>query len=199
MKKLAKIISFLFHPTIFFLIMPYMLVFKMTGNLAMSLKWTFFSGIFVFIAIVLISLGKRRGVFSDFDISKKEERNKFYFIIYLLALIYFVTALFFKGVFFPLSIVVFGLIIGVVIFDLVNNFLKASIHIGVSCAYVISIGFLFGLNAFLAVVWLVPLLFWSRIILQKHTLKEGLVGGFLGSIITIITFLIGRYLHFRYS
>lgn len=197
MKKAAKIISFIFHPVFFFLIMPYLIIYRQTGNSFFALKWTVFSSIFIVIAGVLILLGRVKGVFSDFDISKREERSKFYFIVYFLAIIYFVIALFFKGAFFPLSIIIFGLIVGVVIFDFVNRRVKASLHIGVASSFVISISILYGINAFFFVLLLVPLLIWSRLVLKKHTLKEEIAGGILGSIITLLTFEIGKYLYLR--
>ncbi|MDP2649326.1 MAG: hypothetical protein Q8P10_00625 [bacterium] len=189
----AKFFSFLFHPVIFFLIMPYIVVYKHTNNNFSALKWAFFSSIFIFIALILLILGRIKGVFSDFDISKREERFKFYFLVFLLAFIYFVIALFFKGVFFPLSIIVFGLIFGLIIFDVINNYLKASVHVGVICAYVTTITIVYGFIGFLFSFWLMPLVFWSRLELKKHTFQEGMAGGFLGAIITIITFLIGKY------
>ncbi|MDO8658482.1 MAG: hypothetical protein Q7K55_07100, partial [Candidatus Levybacteria bacterium] len=89
----------------------------------------------------------------------------------------------------------FGIILGILVFNLVNYYTKASIHTGVACAFVISIGFLYGFSFFLGFLWIIPLIAWSRIITKNHTVKETILGGFLGGIITLLTFFIGKEIY----
>jgi len=42
---------------------------------------------------------------------------------------------------------------------------------------------------------LIPLVAWSRVFLKKHTMREAIAGGLLGSVVTIATFIIGVYLY----
>ncbi|RJQ37697.1 hypothetical protein C4559_03100 [Candidatus Microgenomates bacterium] len=193
---LARFLSFLFHPVIFFLIMPFMVVYRQTSDTSYAFKWAFFSAVFIFLGTALFLLGRIKGVFSDDDISKREERFRFYFILYFLVFVYFIASFFFKGVFFPLSIIVFGVLFGVLVFDIVNKYsLKASVHVGVACAFITSISIFYGVTAFLVAFWLIPLIFWARIKLKKHTLKEGIAGGFIGIAVTLFTFFLGKYLY----
>lgn len=193
MKKLAKFISFFFHPVLFALLMPFLVTYRVTGSGFYALKWAIFSLVFIFIGIILILLGRIRGIFSDFDISKKKERAEFFLLILILIFFYLLAAVFFKGLLFPLSIVALGIVFGVIIFVFVNKYIKASIHVAVSCAFVISIFILYGTYAFYLTFWVIPSVAWARLILKRHTMNEAIIGGFLGIVITLLTFLIGRY------
>lgn len=188
----AKFVSLLFNPVVFFLIMPFLVVYRQTQSGTYALKWQIFSSIFLFLGLVLFIIGRIKGAFSDEDVSKREERYKFYILLYILGFVYFLIAIFLKGVFFPLSIITFGIIFGILIFNFVNRFIKASIHVAVSVAFVITIGFLYGWIYLLLTLWIVPLIFWARIVSKRHTVKEAIIGAILGLIITLTTVLIGK-------
>lgn len=72
--------------------------------------------------------------------------------------------------------------------------MKVSIHMAVAAAYTVTIAMLFGVIPFLGFVWILPVMGWSRLRMDKHTDKELLAGMFLGTGITITTFFIGRSL-----
>lgn len=188
----AKFVSLLFNPIVFFLIMPFLVVYRQTQSGTYALKWQIFSSIFLFLGLVLFIIGRIKGAFSDEDVSKREERYKFYILLYILGFAYFLIAIFLKGVFFPLSIITFGIILGILVFNFVNRFIKASIHVAVSVAFVITIGFLYGWIYLLLTLWIVPLIFWARIVSKRHTVKEAIIGAILGLIITLATVLIGK-------
>lgn len=191
----AKAISLIFNPAIFFLIMPFLVVYRYSQSGFYALKWEIFSSIFLFLGILLFFIGRFKGTFSDEDVSNRKERFRFYILLYSLGFIYFVLSLFLKGIFFPLSIISFGIILGILVFNLVNYYTKASIHAGVACAFVMSTGFLYGWKILLGLIWIVPLVAWSRIITKNHTVKEAILGGFLGGIITLLTFFIGKEIY----
>lgn len=194
MKKLfAEYVSFFFHPVLFALLMPFLITYRITGSGFYALKWAIFSSFFIFVGIILIFLERIRGIFSDFDITKKEERFEFFLLLLILAFFYLLAAIFFKGLLFPLSIVSLGILLGIVIFVIVNSFLKASIHVATACAFVISIAILYGDRAFWLSFWVVPLIVWARLILKRHTLSEAVIGGFLGILITLITVFLGKH------
>lgn len=196
MKRFAAFLSFLFNPVIFLLIMPYIFVYRQTENSLYAIKWGLFSSLFIIIGVFFIFLGKWRGMYSDFDLSQREEREKFYAIALLLSICYFGAALFFKGIVFPLSIVGLGIVLGVVAFSVVNLFVKASLHVGIACAFVITISILLkSSDVFIFSIWIIPLVIWARLVLKRHTLKEVVAGGFLGSIITLVTFFLGRFIY----
>lgn len=192
-KILAQILSFLFHPVLFFLIMPFFITYRFTGSILYSLKWLIFSSVFIGLGLILFFLGLLKGFFSDYDLSKKEERYEFYFLILGLAFLYLVASLFFKGIFFPLSIVALGIVFGVFVFMIVNYYIKASVHVGVACGFVISMFLIFG-PFYLLLFWIIPLVAWSRLILKRHTIREVIAGALLGTTITFFTFYLGKYL-----
>lgn len=191
-KVFASVVSLLFNPALFFLIIPFFVVYKETASGFYALKWVFFSSLFIFLGVLYFLVGRIRGTFSDFDISKKEERKPFYFFAWFLAVIYLLTAVFLKGIFFPLSIVAIGIVLGLMVFEFVNNRVKASVHVGTACAFVITVGILYGNSVFSLIFWIVPLIAWSRLELKRHSLGEAVIGGMLGTVLTLVTFFIGR-------
>lgn len=194
MRNFAKLVSYIFHPVVFFFIMPFLVVYRQTANGTYALKWQVFTSSFIFVAILIVLLERWRGIFTDSDLSNKKEREKFYTLMWPLGFSYMAAAFFFKGIFFPLSIIAVGIVFGMLMFMLVTLFVRASIHTAVACGFVLSIGILFGQVAFLTVVWIPILVAWSRLVLTKHTLAEVIIGGALGVVITSLTFFVGRFM-----
>lgn len=188
----AKLVSVIFHPAILILFLPFLVVYRQTESSLYALKWQMFSALFVFLAGFLVFLGEQLGVFSDSDLTKRKERSKFYTMAIILLLLYISVVLFFKGIFSPLVIIAFGALLGVVFFAIINHVFKISLHSGVACSFVITVGILYGINVFFATIGIVPLLIWSRLALKKHTLIEAISGGLLGGTITIATYIIGK-------
>lgn len=195
MTVVARFLSFLFHPINLLVPVPFFVVYKQTQNFLYALKWEFFSSAFVFLGILIFIFGRMKGWFSDQDLSKREERYLFYKILFVLVLAYLISAVFFKGIVFPLSILSFGIVSGILIFELVNHRIKASVHVGVASAFVVGISLLYGSAGFWATAWVLPLVMWSRLKLKKHTFYEMVLGGFLGITVTVATFFIGKYIH----
>lgn len=192
LKNLARLISFLSSPFVLLLPTPFILVFKETGSIFYSLKWTFFSYIFLFSVVFFVLLGMLLGFFSDYDVSKKEERPKLFAFFGIITFLYLGSLVLLNG---PkvLYLVVFGIILGVLVISIVNNWIKASIHTATVCAFTLSLVILFG-NMFIPALLLIPAMAWARVKIRKHTPREVIVGGFLGVILTIIVYIIGRFI-----
>jgi membrane-associated phospholipid phosphatase len=193
-KFAAEFISLFLNPLTFLTLIPFIVVFRQTKNLAYSLEWELFSLVVILIGLGILLYGMRSEIFSDFDLSKREERQRFYHITLVLALVFFVITVLIKGIFFHLSAVILACFLVILAFNVVNGFIKASIHLGTVCAFVFAMGLLFGLNVFIYLVFLIPLMAWSRLFLKKHTPKELLVGGLLGTVMTILSFIILEFL-----
>lgn len=194
-KLIAEFISYLFHPVIFFLLMPFLIVYRKTEDSLYALKWFSFSFLFIAIGIIVVMIGKKRGIFSDYDITQGRQRYEFFLQLLFFGFVYISIAILFKGIFFPISLISIGIGCGIVLFALVNPYIKASIHLAVSCAFVLTIGVYFGWQFFLGTVFIIPALFWSRSILKKHTHLEMVIGAILGIVITLVTLLLGKYLY----
>ncbi len=189
-KRFAQLVSFVFHPAFFSLFMPFLIVHHVTGSIWYSFKWTIFSAVFLVIAFSFFTLVRPKKFLGDLDITEKEHRHIFYSITLLTAVIYFIASLLFKGILFPLSIVSLGIILGLVSFDIVNYYMKASIHVAVVSAYVVTIAMVYGLIPFFLTIWIVLLVGWSRLYMHKHTEKEILAGMMLGTVVTLCTFFV---------
>ena len=193
-KFLAQFVSLALGPLTILTLMPIIIVFRQTGNLGYSLEWEIFSLVFIVVGLVLFLIGRVEGVYSDFDISKRQERERFYLVTLILTFIYFIVTALMKGFFFRLTAITLSSFLIVLAFMVANSFLKASIHLGIVCAFVFSMGLFYGPNVFIPLFFLIPLMAWSRLELKQHTPKELLVGGLLGTVITIASFIIWEFL-----
>ncbi len=190
LKSLAKVISYLSNPVVLILPTPFVLVFKETNNIMFSVKWAFFSYIFLFSGIFFVLLGILLGFFSDFDISKKEERPKLFVFVIIITFLFLGSLILLNG---PkiLYLVAFGINFGVFVISIVNNWIKASVHTATVSAFTLSLIILFG-YLFIPTLLLIPVVAWARIKIKRHTPREAFVGGFLGIALTIIVYGISR-------
>ena len=188
-KNIARIVSILLSPPIILFPAPFILVFKKTNDLMISLKWSAFSGIFIFAMIAFVMFGIYKGYFSNFDVSSRKERSKLFFAGAIIGILYLLTIILLNA---PrvLIILVLGILLGVVVIGILSRWFKASIHTAAISAFSLSLVILFGLN-YLPVFFLIPLMAWSRIETKKHTPSEVFVGGFLGLLLTIIVYIVG--------
>src|SRR5258708_5747864 len=194
MKSFARFVSWLFHPVLFALLVPFLIMYHQTADAWYALKWVAFSAGFLLLALLIFFCVRPKEFFSDFDIYKREQRVAFYSIACCIALLYFLVAVYFKGIFFPMSALALGILIGLVFLEIINFYIKASIHVAVTSSCVILIGVLYGWTAFISTFWIPLLMAWSRYTLKKHTLNEIIAGGLFGGFVTGLTFFIGKLL-----
>lgn len=195
MRLIAQFISILFNPLIFLFVIPYLVILKQTDDMMYALKWQLFTSVFIFSAVVFFFIGKWRGIFSDHDVSKREERPKFYLMILTVSTLYLTASLIFKGIFFSLSIAAFGICVAIVAFAIANYRIKASGHVAVASAFVVTMHILSKATPVWYTFWIVPLVAWARLTLKRHTVYEIVIGGVFGVAVTLGTFLIGKYLY----
>lgn len=191
---LARIISSLFHPVIFATLIPFIVLHNITRNIFYSIEWMIFSAGFIVLALLTYLILRPKDFLHDLDVSDRKKRPLFYVILLAVASIYFIIALIIKGAFFPLTIISFGVILGIILFEIVNRYIKISIHTAVATAFSITYGMFHGFSFFLATFWIILAVMWSRLYLKKHEFGEVVVGVFLGAFITALTFAIGKWL-----
>lgn len=189
---LAKLISFLTNPFVVVLPGPFLIVYRMTGDVSYSLKWELFSILFIAVSALFILFGVLRGFFSDIDVSRRNQRKIMFCFFGIVSLFYFFSVLFFNG---PkiLLITSLGLVLAIIIFDIVNISLKASIHVATFTSFIIMMFILYGSYFWIGFL-LIPIVAWARIKIKRHTLAETIVGGVLGGLLTIIALLVIKYL-----
>src|SRR5258706_12626123 len=94
---LARVISKIFHPLVFSVLLPFTVVYKSTDNVLYSFKWMAFSSGFIVLTMVTFFLFLPKEFFKDFDISHKEKRNLLYILGGISTFIYFITIVALKG------------------------------------------------------------------------------------------------------
>ncbi len=189
---LARIISMIASPLIITAPVSYALVFKTSNNAFYAIVWTAASLLFAATIGLFVLYGVKRGMFSDFDISIKEQRKPIFIFAAIVSILYFFIIFFLHG---PkiLMATLGALLLGVLIDSFVNRKIKASIHLAVYSAFAAVLGILYG-GIFWFFVILIPLVAWSRIKLKRHSLTETIVGTILGLVIVIVLYYIVNYL-----
>ena len=187
-KKIAEIISLILDPLVVLIPAPFFLVFEKTNNLIRSLAWTGISGFFICLYFFLILIGIKSGIFSDFNLSKREQRPIAFLVGIFLTISYLILLFLFHapGI---LQIGAFALIFGVVVIAIANMFTKVSWHLAVLSAFLTSIVLIEGWE-FLGCFILLPLLAWARIKTKNHTLLQTVLGSVIGILTTVIVYVI---------
>lgn len=191
-KNFAKLISFIFNPLLVLVPVPFFTVLKSTGDVNEAYFWTVFTLIFLFIFFLFVLIGIEKNIFSDFDISKRRQRFFLYTFAISLSAIY-VIFLYFMHAPEILFITVFGLILGLISIDAVNKVTKASVHVGTISAFATALFLGYGAIASPLFI-LIPLLAWARIVTHNHTRQQVIIGATLGAVITLVVYVIFKYI-----
>lgn len=191
-KLFAEIISLVLNPLVLLVPLPFFLVYETTNNFSDAVKWAIVSIVFIFLFFSFILLGIKKGFFSNLDVSKKKQRSPLFFFGIILGLIYLAVLYFFHGPII-LSIGVTAIILGLSILELINKFIKVSVHLATLSSL---FTFLILIEGWLFVFCfiLIPVLMWSRIKTKNHTLLETLVGTLLGILLTMGIYVIFKYI-----
>ena len=81
---------------------------------------------------------------------------------------------------------------GIAIAIIVNQKIKASIHMEAFTAFAVIEGILFGGYWWLLLL-LIPVVAWSRLTLKRHSLPEVIVGTTIGALLVLAMFAIVKY------
>src|SRR5207344_115927 len=101
-------------------------------------------------------VGVRKGIFSDYDVSKREQRPLLFLVSILMSIVYLFGLFLFDA---PaiLFIVTFGIIIGVLAASIVNIWVKVSIHVATVTALLSALAIIYGRYYYLLLL-LIPLI-----------------------------------------
>lgn len=189
--SLARIISLITNPFFIAIPLPFLLVYHESGNAAYAFRWAIFSFIFLVMIGVFVVFEVRRHVFSDLDVSKREQRPLFFVYVAFVSLLYLVSLYLLRG---PevLSIAVGGILGSAVVLGLVTHYIKASLHVATISAFFTVLALLYGGFYFF---WLlmIPIVAWSRIKIKRHTVSEAIVGCIMGIMLTLIVYFSVMY------
>lgn len=192
MKLFANIIATILHPATLILPAVFLIVYKSAGGFHNALFWTFVSLIFTVAVGAFVLYGVKKGFFSDIDVSVKKQRIILYPFVVFITLLFTAVIYMFRG---PSALIIASLlfIAALVILDVINIRIKASVHVASVSAIVIGIIFLYGGITFWMLA-LIPLVAWARIYNKRHTLKETIVGAACGIGLTLIAISVVQFL-----
>ena len=189
--QFAKFISFVFNPLFILIFLPYVLVYQSTGDQASSFWWTGYTFIFLLAIAIFIYRGIRKKIFTDWDVSRRDQRPYLFSFFLILGLVYLLGLLIFQA---PriLFVVIIGMLAGVITVNLINKKIKASMHVATLTALVSGIVLRFG-GYYLMLLFLIPLVGWSRIKVKRHSVSEVVMGAVIGGLLlfAIYTFYQG--------
>ena len=188
----AEIISFVLSPLTLLAPVPFFLVYEQTNSLSSSAIWSIISIVFILIFFLIILAGIKIGVFSDLNISKREQRPLLFTMAMILTLIYLATLFLLRA---PQDLLIgtTAIIFGLVVIGAVNIFTKVSGHLTVLSAFVTFVIIAEGWRALIMLI-LIPMLIWARIKTKNHTLIQTILGTILGSAIIITIYVIFKYI-----
>lgn len=179
----ARYISLIFNPLILLVAVPFILLLKLGYGLHYTLLWTGYTFFFLAALAIFILDGVRKGVFTNMDVSKREQRPLLFKVCGGLALLYLAGIYFFDG---PQIIMVIGIsiLIGIVLTSIINTRLKASMHVATISALIFVASIILS-GYYLLLLFLIPLVAWARLKIHRHTLPETVVGGLLGVLLSL--------------
>jgi membrane-associated phospholipid phosphatase len=179
----AKFISFVLNPLLILFFIPFFVVFKSTQNMVTAFVWTAYTFAFIFAIGIFLSIGVWKGIFTDFDASRREQRSLLYFFAVCLGIVYVVGLYMFSAPYI-LKVMAIGLLIGIVIASIINTRIKASIHTATLSGLIL--GLVLGYGGYFTLLFLlIPIMGKSRISLKRHTFREVVIGWILGSLISL--------------
>jgi len=188
-KRIANLISNILNPFLVSLILILLLSFGATSSILDALKWalvlTAFSVVPVYLAIIyLVRSGRLDNVFTNV----RRQRTKIYLLAGGWAVVGCVVLLYLKAPPRLLAVSVAGFLTAI-IFMCINLWWKISLHTAFIAASVTLLVILYGWVAVVAIV-LLPLMFWARMELKRHSLAQVVAGALLSTLIVAVVFRI---------
>lgn len=193
MKKLAQFISIIGHPLLTIPVFILIVMFGRNGFSNAPLNSSLIIGGIFIPLIVWLFFKSRNGSFTNFDVSDRVQRKSlFRFAIPLLIVVTIVLFVTHQERNLCIS-VLFALIL-LVISQIINLFVKSSLHVSFTiylASLIFPVNYTIGIFALLFTV----LLMWSRVKLGRHTVKEVLFGLLTGIAIGITMLVVEGYIH----
>lgn len=185
---LAKTISFICNPLTVILVAPFILVYRTTHDIDAALYWSAYTIIFLMALALFAIVGVKKKVFTDLDISKREQRPLMFFVGIMLASVYTFSLFIFHAPFI-LYVLAISSILGIAFVSVINKRIKASVHMAAITALIVPVAISFG-QYYLLLLFLIPLVAWSRLATKRHTLREVFVGTTVGGLLSVSIYII---------
>jgi len=186
-KRIANLTSNIFNPFLIALALILLVSFEATICVSDAIKWSLILTalsilpIFLF-AVYLVRHNRLDSIFA----SVRKQRTIIYVLAVILASASCITLLALKAPLILLALCVAGFS-GTVVFICINLWWKISLHAAFITAGVALLFILYG-SVSTASILLIPLVAWSRIELEHHSLAQIVTGALLGTSILVAVF-----------
>ncbi len=183
-KKIARIISEISNGFLTMILTPVIAV--NISNLEIRNK-IIYTIIYILIPTLPFTLLRKLGKITDYEFTKREERPPYFTTISLLLGITYLTIVTFNIE--TLTNISLNIYIVSSVITLVTFLWKISGHMTYSTLLFITLIYLFPTNPYLFLLFLFsPLIGWSRIVLEKHTLSQVTLGTLVTLFISILIY-----------
>lgn len=186
-QKLAEYISIILGPQIWLPVL--MLVILLNSNLTLKQLWILIPSIGLLqVAIPLgyLYLAPKEGLATKWDLPRRQDRYLFFIVaIFCTIASLYIVYLLGTPFLFQMGLIFLGLL---VILSLITIYWKISLHASINTAGSILICYIFGLQ-YIWVFLSIPLVFWARLTLKRHTISQLLAGTILSGLFTIFALL----------
>src|SRR3989344_4724004 len=134
-KEIAKIISTVLSPLVVLSVLPFLLLYKSSSNIQISIFWEAISLIFLGAFSLVVIAAVKLKYFSNLDVSNRRQRPALFSAGLFVTAMYIIAVYLLNG---PkiLMIATFGIILGLWIAEIINNKIKVSIHIAAITGFV---------------------------------------------------------------
>ena len=188
--SLAQVISFLSNPIILLLFVPLFLVYRSSGNISLALFWTGYTIVYLLLITAFLLYGVRKKIFTDMDVSTRTQRPLLFGVTLIMVLLYLVGVVLLHG---PALLVLLaaGVLVSIILVSIINTKLKISIHVATVATALFTCALVYrGIS--LLVLLLIPLVAWSRVRINRHTLPETVAGACFGVLLSIVLYSIAK-------
>jgi membrane-associated phospholipid phosphatase len=190
---IAEGISWIFNPAFLGLIILFIAIMRspMDDNIKISwlLSASVLNGVIPFVFyLFFIKIGHPvDGPLSNVGIQKN---RVLIYLIFLLVMALQIIILATTTPYQPFLLIITGGMLAAIIGLIVTNFWRISIHAGVATIFIIMIFYLFGFSKTWLILAILPLVFWSRIYLSRHTFWQLITGVIAALLVVAATFSI---------
>lgn len=192
MKLLANIVTTVLHPVALTIPAVFLIVFDATRSYEEALYWTFLSILFAGIISVFVLYGVKKGFFNNIDVSNRKQRIILYPFVIAVVLIFALLVYLQNG---PLALIYTNIlfVLALVIMDLINTKIKASVHVAAVSSVVTGLIFQFGVIAVPLFIF-IPIIAWARIREKRHSFPETIAGAIAGISLTFIGLFVVQFM-----
>lgn len=184
MLKFAQFVSVVGHPLLTIPVFTAIALFK-NGNIGNAIFVSFLIIGCIFIPLLLwMYIKSRNGSYTNFDVSDRKQRKSLF--LFAIPLLLIVTVVLYKtNQSENLRITVLFALILTVVSQIVNFFIKSSLHVSLTI-FLASLLYTFDYRIGIIVLLFTGLLAWSRVKLKRHTVKEVICGFLTGTCVGLL-------------